>query len=246
MSCTSRVTSPLPPVVEVPSSKKKNTSSPRFILSAKSISPIFHRSYPPISPYDTLIVDKVTGKQDSVHGKVLIFRNSEITKVYNITHRELLGNRRESTLTTRLIPVYIEYTKNNKPIIQQQATRGCTAAAVAMLLKEHKKDLDFYSLRSANLGTTEKMVRWILARQLKPVVTHISKLSALIPLINRNGSAIISLSGDFGGHVVVLDYLDQTSARLRDPYHGWEISVPRSILESYFTKDDVIQIEQRS
>ena len=216
-----------------------------YILSLDSISRLFHRSYPPLSSSDTLIIDPITREPKSCHGKTRVFQNNEIKTVHRVTHKEFFANRREFSYkpTSSTTPVYIEYTKYVKPIIQQQATRGCTAAAVAMLLKERKKEICFSLLRTTNLGNTERMTRWITNASLTPIVTDVKELNSLTALLNKHGSAIISISGNFGSHVVVLDHLNKEYARLRDPYHGWEITVYRSALERYFMRNEVIQIK---
>ncbi len=62
----------------------------------------------------------------------------------------------------------------------------------------------------------------------------------------------MSLSGAIGSHVVVVDdvNLEEGSVRIRDPYHGWEITVTEdSFLKEWsdFTRsnDSILQIKEK-
>jgi hypothetical protein len=49
--------------------------------------------------------------------------------------------------------------------------------------------------------------------------------SKVTSALSANGAAIINVDSGLGGHVVVLDSIDEEGATLRDPYHGWSIKV---------------------
>ncbi|MEI8300023.1 MAG: cysteine peptidase family C39 domain-containing protein [Chlamydiota bacterium] len=202
------------------------------------------RSYPPISSNDSILFNPTAERLNSRYGTPLVFLDNEIIKVHQITRREFLSTRQELSLfsTAQTTPVYIKYTRHAKPIIAQQSMRGCTAAAVAMLLKEHGKFMDFKVLRQTNLAPPQRMIQWIQAQHLIPLSTKISSLNEAAALLKTHGSIILTIRGDFGIHTIVLDYLSANNARVRDPYHGWEVTVYRDGLEKHFLEGEVIQI----
>ena len=162
--------------------------------------------------------------------------------------------------------IEVKYSQNNKPIIRQAATRGCTAAATAMLICEHKKNVNLAYLKSRNLGDDEDMITDIQRAGLRPILTPCNTLmadrntshgyfgrisNALYTIYNRiqcnsldklkeaiknNGSAILCVDKGIGGHVVVVDHITNTHVRIRDPYHGWEIDVSRKDFQESWQK----------
>src|SRR5262245_60662201 len=100
------------------------------------------RKTPPVSGRDT--VGK--GREDAVQ----VFSDENIVETLNIVRREKLGKHHFTEEVA-----YIQYTQNKKAIIQQQATRGCSAAAAAMLIKDKEGEIDFKDLENCNLGDDE-------------------------------------------------------------------------------------------
>lgn len=203
------------------------------------------REYPPLSIADTIIV--VNGQTQSEHGEGDdLFLSSEIKKKHSFVRAEKIGKKQHFSLMTKQesSPLFAFFTEHGKWVIQQQATRGCTAAATQMLIKDHGGKVDASALRLRNLGSDETMVKDIRKAGLEPLVTkNVRDLKQVQDLVNQNGSAIISIGGELAGHVLIVDALLQDSARIRDPYHGWEITVTRSALEKRFSAgNDVIQI----
>lgn len=96
-----------------------------------------------------------------------------------------------------------------------------------MLVMDHQKKPDTKALQNTNLGDTESQLHGLPKAGLTPVVNFADNLSELRNLLIKNGSAIVSMDGELGGHVVVVDEVaeDLSTVRLRDPYHGWEITV---------------------
>ena len=128
--------------------------------------------------------------------------------------------------------------------MQQQATRGCTAAASGMLLMDNGYYPNPYKLRTRNLGTEEIMLSDLQIRDINPFVSHISRLCELRQALLDQGSAIVSVKKALGAHVIVADEVseDLSKVRLRDPYHGWEITITSSaFLEEWDTKEGIIQ-----
>jgi hypothetical protein len=172
------------------------------------------RKIPPLGTFDTVMGSPSGFK--SVHGSDELFSDSEIVEKLDIIKRIEIGSN-----------IYASYTKNKKTIIQQQATRGCTAATAAMLIMDNRKEPDLLVLRTRNLGDDEYQMRDIQNAGLKAVINSANDLSELRNLIIQNDSCIVSVFGKLGGHVIVVDEVskDLSKIRLRDPYHGWEITV---------------------
>lgn len=125
----------------------------------------------------------------------------------------------------------IEYTANGKPLILQQATRGCTAAVTAMLIHENGRKINSYELAMRDIGHNYNMKFDIENADLKPKETPCHTMEDLEKLLSQDGPAIVTVSSGIGGHVVVVDEITSKAVRLRDPYHGWEVSVHRKAFE---------------
>lgn len=214
--------------------------------------PRANRRYPPVSLVDTIIVEN--GKIKSVHGHGDLFSNSEILKVHQVLQRKLLDGgvcgmpehllQKMPYFSEFNDDVYVEFTKNQKAIIQQQAVRGCTAAVAAMLIVDHGKSCDINELRRRNLGNTEDICRDIENAGLQAKVTYVSVKDDLNNIVQQGNSAIVTIDGEIGGHVIIVDEIKANKARVRDPYHGWEITITKTALLKRFTGGDVIQIAQ--
>lgn len=172
------------------------------------------RKIPPIGKFDTFIGSPSGIK--SVHGSGELFSDSEIVEKLPIIQRRKLGSG-----------IYSFYTKHGKAIIQQQGTRGCTAATAAMLIMDNEKQPDVTALTTRNLGTDEDQKIDVEKAGLKVVSGNANTLSELRTSIILNNSCIVSIQGKLGAHVVIVDEVsrDLSQIRLRDPYHGWEITV---------------------
>ncbi len=129
--------------------------------------------------------------------------------------------------------------------------RGCTAAASAMLIYDAGKQVDVVQLKNTNLGNSSTIEGAIRAAALTPLLTILDKrdnaeelLLDLKALLQKNGSAIVSTGNDIGAHVVVVDQIsdDLQQVRLRDPFHGWEITVKSEAFLRGFNGGNIIQI----
>ena len=82
---------------------------------------------------------------------------------------------------------------------------------------------------------------------LKPKETSCQTMKDLEKALRENGSAIVTVNSGVGGHVVVVDAITPEAVRLRDPYHGWEVSVHRKAFERSWgglqRASPVIQVE---
>ena len=151
------------------------------------------------------------------HGYANSYSDKSILKVYPVTHSMKIIQE------PRSVTVY--FTENKKPIIQQQSTRGCSAAATAMLILEHEKPIDLVELTRRNLGTPEKKIKDLENAGLTPLSTRCATLADLQECLKKQGPAIVSVDSGAGSHSIILDALSESSTRIRDPYHGWEIEI---------------------
>jgi hypothetical protein len=194
------------------------------------------RRTPPLGRADTIIMDPITGDFKSEHGSGEFFKDAEIIE-------KLLVRR----VYTRIPRLFITFTSNNKAIIQQQAVRGCTAAATAMLIKDNGKEPNWSEVQRRNLANKEIQLADIRAAALKPIVVQLKGdlLPALRDAITKKGSAIVSVNGEIGAHVIVVDEVSEKGVRLRDPYHGWEITVTHEAFLKRWSDKEIIQVEKR-
>jgi hypothetical protein len=189
------------------------------------------RRYPPVSLNDTI------DESESLYGKEDLFSDKEIVRVHKA---------KDYRFSDEYSNITIAFSKYNKAIIQQQSIRGCTAASAAMLIFDRGGKISIYELMMRNAGDTEDICSDIIKAGFVPrVLQNFSKdLEALKKEIQKMGPAIITINCDnLGGHVVVVDDINDKTVRLRDPYHGWEITVLRTALEKIFFGGDVIQIQ---
>lgn len=167
------------------------------------------------------------------HGYLLSYSDDEILHVYQPVRTEITRGIEGAK------PVEVKYTANERPIIQQQATRGCAYAAAVMLMYQHnKRSFSVNTLISTNLG--DSLISQALSSAgLFPFKTRFANLEELARAVNRDGSAIVSVSFATGAHFVIVDAVTDTSVLIRDPYHGWEVEIRREAFEKSWEKDAI-------
>ena len=181
------------------------------------------RRYPPLSVADT--VKRVPSGVISEHGEKHNFlRNDEILELHKAISQKVQGFAADIDDRGRIV-------------IQQQAVRGCSAAAVSMLIYPRTKTIDTRYLRMTNLEDDEGQQQRIKAAGLDYISTSLAealseqdKITTLQRLIQQHGSAIVDVNdGEIGGHAVVVDEIstDLKKVRLRDPHHGWAITITK-------------------
>ncbi len=172
------------------------------------------------------------------HGYVLTYLDHEILTVHQPIRTEHIQE------SEKFKPIEVKYTCNGRPIIQQQATRGCTYAAAAMLLHQHHRTFSISALKTTNLGDDRLIRRALSTAGLTPIKTRCSNLEKLANAVSKRGSAIVSVGRcKSGGHVIIVDAVTDTSVLIRDPYHGWEIEISRGAFENSWVRD-AIQVKQ--
>ena len=210
------------------------------MVSAPYPKSIQERRYPPLSMVDTIKVVKGAAKSLHCDGNEKFYADEEILKLHPSIRTVDIGSN-----------VKVDFTENNKAVIQQQAMRGCTAAVVAMLVFDAGKSINMGALKNTNLGDTDTVKGWIEEAGLKPLHTILNNedgddalLKELQQLLVKHGSAIVKTANDIGGHVVVVDHIsdDLQQVRLRDPMHGWEITVTKEGFLRGFSGGDIVQL----
>ena len=181
----------------------------------------------------------------SVNGRTTIFQDEEILMVHQSTGRNVISSDKDGV--QRKLQVY--YTEYGKPIIQQQATRGCSAAMTAMLIVEHGKIPDIQKLSRRNLGDIELMISDIRAAKLYPRQLQLPNDDALLHLkeaLGQNGPAILTIDDPLAaGHVIIVDEIsaDLQQVRLRDSYHGWQITVEAQAFGLRWSGGMILQVQ---
>jgi hypothetical protein len=189
------------------------------------------RSYPPLADVDTVKWTRVNGQliTTSVHGRAESFEDHEILVV----------------MTQAVEPPKIAKGSNGKSVIQQLATRGCTEACVAMFLADNGKEVDWHELMKCNLGKVDGMVRRLESAGLRAMTDTVQSLAELKRRIEMYGSAIVSVNTGYGAHMIIADSIseDLTTAVVRDPYHGWQITVKgRALQNACGSSTTIIQV----
>lgn len=189
--------------------------------------------------FDTILILDHT--VNSAHADGVLFVDEEIVEKLGIIKKVEIENEFEVNEESK---VYATFTKHNKAIIHQQARRGCTAATAAMLIFDNGKKPDLQKLRSTNLGNDESQISDIEDVGLTALESDCKDLKQLREAIMNKGSCIATTRNALGGHVVV-DHVseDLSKIRLRDPYHGWEISVTQEAFLKEWSGGIIIQVE---
>lgn len=163
---------------------------------------------------------EILEKEDIIRSQHLNYEKKDLKRIKeaNRSHPHVLNEKLE-----------VLYTTHNKPIIQQQNSRDATMAAAAMLILEQGGFIQTHQmLYPESLNTKSDITAWIKQAGLNPAITDIdNNLEKLKKCVEEDGSAIVSLTSQIGPHVVLVDEVsaDLNQVRLRDPFHGWEVTV---------------------
>ncbi len=218
--------------------KKNTTESGKNQASHSYLIREQERGTPPLSIMDTITFNP-ENSLTSAHPKFNLFTDDEILRKEKILEKKTISP------STR---IDVAYTQHRKAIIQQQGMRGCTAAVAAMLIMDHGKSPNIYELQTRNLGRKEDIKRDFSEAKLRTVVNHPNTLDTLRKFLNQDGSAIVDVGGEGGNHVVIVDHIPEnlSSVRLRDPYHGWEITVTaEAFQERWQPEEGIIQVNSQ-
>jgi hypothetical protein len=222
-----------------------NSTTSENVVRHTDKSKIPERRRPPVAMQDTVRADDFQKMMKegikSIHQRIC-FDDEEILQVHD-TKREKIHCRDGQAFD-------IERTKNNKVVILQQTNSGCTAAVAAMRVADHGKKIDLEGLRSSYRQNTEAVLQYIRDGGLNPLQTNVDSLSQLREAIRKNGPAIVDGIGTSAvglgveAHTLIVDEVseDLQSVRLRDSYHGWEITITAKAFEKFMMYGEVIQV----
>lgn len=150
----------------------------------------------------------------------------------------------------------VRFTSFNKAIIQQSSILSAFSACLQMLLVDKdeasKKDVLIKSISSIEESLSE-ITRLGLIGKLSAIPESVQRQPALFMetlkhYIFLRGPLIIGVDLDhIGSHFIIVDHVSDCFKflRIRDPYHGWEITVKRKALIKKL-KNKIVQLDFRS
>ncbi len=235
-----------------------------------------YRSYPEIGYEDTMYCNLDTGEFRSMHRNTPFIQTNEIFSL----KAAVKGCYQLEQKPVGDIPFYKGKNSDNSSftLLQQQGRSACVPATGAMILKDACRKFRkgfirggiFEALDSTYLMSREDFIDLLLwdAEQLgfrvffffepiekAPKIREITLRSFqpghIHEFLKRLGPASLGVSGELGGHQIVLDKVTHSEkhgwlARIRDPWHGWVIYIPwltlmrRFLFPGFF--DQIIQV----
>lgn len=142
----------------------------------------------------------------------------------------------------------IAITESGKHVILQQALKSCVPTCVAMLILDHGETPNYELCRTTNLANSDQAVVWLKKAKLESRISKIPEDNTkefLSECLKAHGPGILGIHHpSISAHVVVLDEisLETNEAVIRDPFHGWMISVKLDALIPWVKNEDFIQI----
>ena len=217
------------------------------ILSGSSVlASEYKRLYPKAGRRDTM----VGGPSEQPMTKC--FEDHEIVKVHRSIHQR----------PAKPPKIY-------RSLFQQPSLHGCTIGVTKMLLADHNKDYS-YLAQHRKFGSLELIFDDLEASDLKPKMLEFSNsfdnlviddLKQALSMTPLNGSIVLHIFDEhIGQHVIIVDKIIdvksrsnrserskiRTYVRLRDPYHGWEVSVKAEALLKRIERLEYIYLENAS
>lgn len=145
----------------------------------------------------------------------------------------------------------VALTKDGKHIVWQQAIRSCVPTAISMIALDRGKVFLAKEI-TYPVTSTQTMFRYIRKAGFEPVVhvlrgAAIDKVRALEALIAQTGSGLLHLiHPDLKSHMVVLDEisLEKRRVTLREPYHGYMITISLLPFMNWIGEDFIALADQ--
>jgi hypothetical protein len=142
-------------------------------------------------------------------------------------------------------------------VLQQVGWWGCSAATVQMIRLDYGMEPDPMELLLSHLGNGSSRTHQLELSGFQ--VFHFSKnfgaavsfrrndIPLLEDLIDQNGSAIVTVyPNKLGIHAIIIDSLSRNDGevRIRDPFHGWSVTVPPAALRRLLRGPlDIVQVK---
>jgi hypothetical protein len=181
-------------------------------------------------------ITSTPGKKNMRRVQNILFNDDEIVQVHSGEHK-IWG------LTLKIKAEKIRL-KNRREInvLQQQAIRGCGPAVIAMFLLDNNLPVDSKSLYYSALVNAQQVIQGLNKvinengrKDFSATLFHLpdnlmnkEKLFNYLGKITETDSIIMSISDKMiGGHWIVVDMVSKAGITLRDPYHGWCITVTK-------------------
>jgi hypothetical protein len=193
----------------------------------ESLPVVSFRSYPVGSLNDSVVMKK--GTTNFAHdGTGLHFIQSREIKEVELRTTDQYQNKK----TDRAMTLNYGVTNDGRHVIQQIGMRSCTASVTNMILLDKGKNPAIQMEYDRNLGTLEQIASDLKIRGVPATVYRMTdaapiraREALLESAIKESGSIILSVGGEIGGHVIILDGFntETNTATIRDPYHGWSI-----------------------
>jgi|GEM_PF-5259076 len=190
-----------------------------------------------------------------------LFTEEEIVKVHEPVILTLLDG---TPIDGEAIPtdsIVKGKAKDGGWVIFQQGETGCTAGASAFLMMDRGITPDVTTLKTRTATHLEhSIVPDLQAKSLTPIKTSLRTHNTLVQLqglIDANGPAAVRIrTGPGTAHAIVVDEISSAGVRLRDPWHGWDITITKAaflkvwtpiityIIETPTFNDFIIQVDR--
>ncbi|MDN3506853.1 MAG: hypothetical protein P0S96_06455 [Simkaniaceae bacterium] len=205
------------------------------------------RRFPPATGKCTIGPD---GKFISIYGNPDLVKEEDILTVHPVKY---LTNPFDKTCKNvssikEQVEQALGITKSGEHVLLQQATRSCVPTCIAMLILDRGGSPNYEAIENTDLANDSQAFDWISEAGYKPMLTKLNKekiTQHLAALIKEHGSGKLGIDHpDAGFHAVVLDAisLEDQTAQIRDPYHGWKITITLDTLLK-MNPEDFIQIK---
>ncbi len=127
---------------------------------------------------------------------------------------------------------------DGKTMIQQQGVRGCVEACAAMLIEDHGKRSRAHIIRNANISNTEGLLTSLQRAGLKARTARVpANIKDIERFISQYGSISVDINAEeLGGHQIIIDSIQADQATIRDPFHGWRITIGANVLLTQLTE----------
>lgn len=190
------------------------------------------------------------GKFVSIYGKSEFVKEEDILAIHPIKY---LSNPFDKTCKNvdsieEQVEQALGITKSGEHVLLQQATRSCVPTCIAMLILDRGGHPNFEAVERIDLANNEQALDWIGEAGYKSKMTKLNKdnvAKQLADLIKQNGPGELGINDSkIGAHAIVLDAisLEDKTAQIRDPYHGWKITIKVDTLLR-MNPDNFIQIK---
>ncbi|MBX7149680.1 hypothetical protein K1X76_11455 [bacterium] len=196
------------------------------------------REYPPLGRNDTVLFNVHTLEARSIRADKAFIRDDEILdyEAWPALHDRNING------------VFYGITSDGRHVIHQASKRGCVMTCALMLALDHRISVDQNTLLNATLTNEQTAIQYFQDLGVTTYFNEIVEIKKLEVLITENGAAMVGIGGEIGGHEIIVDYLSlrQNRAIIRDPYHGWSITISADSLNRRMLSEGAIPVLQIS